>query len=67
MRKTKVERVFTLSSWEQVDGEYEYLVSGDPAKVPSLKGIRDYLTDMIVVFKGMRTGTKIKVTMEDIE
>lgn len=67
MKRVKIERVFILSSYRMGDCGMEHAIDGDPAKDPSLAGIDEALEIMIENLRGLPTGTRIRVTMEDVE
>jgi len=61
--KVKTSRVLTLSSYDK--GHQR--VDGEASENPSFGESLSPITFMLGAFKGLPTGTKIKVTMEMVE
>lgn len=64
MVTTKAEKIFILSSNAGIGG---HRVDGEPPANPSFAEGTECLVDMIGYFGNLPTGTRIRVTMEDVE
>ena len=60
----RIEKTFTLSSYEAQKYGIGHTVDGNPPKRPSFAESYSPLHGMVDYFRDLPTGTKIKVTME---
>lgn len=63
----KIEKTFTLSSYEAQEYGIGHTINGEKPKNPGFAETYNPLCSMVNIFKDFPTGTKIKVTMETQE